>query len=132
MSKGNFSKIEIKNKLFFCYENKLTFPIYITDQKFEGSMVLLIIINENKSRYVYIKGFDRFIFHKTKNNNKRYFCKNCLQCLRSENVLTEQKQVCLSINGAQTVRLEKGTIELKIILNKYQFRLKFMLILSVI
>ena len=95
-------------------------------------MVLLLIINENKSRYVYIKGFDRFIFHKTKNNNKRYFCKNCLQCLRNENVLTEQKQVCLSINGAQTVRLEKGTIELKIILNKYQFHLKFMLILSVI
>ena len=28
-------------------------------------------------------------------------------------MLTEHKKVCLSINGAQSVRLEKGTIEFK-------------------
>ena len=56
---------------------------------------------------------DRFMFHKTKNKNKKYFCKNCLQCFSSKNVLTEQKKVCLSINGAQSVRFEKGTIEFK-------------------
>ena len=49
-----------------CYENKLTFPIYISDQKFENSMDLLLTSDENKSHYVYIKGFDRFMFHKTK------------------------------------------------------------------
>ena len=32
----------------------------------------------------------------------------------SKNVLTKHKQACLSINGAQSVRLEKGTIEFKI------------------
>ena len=31
----------------------------------------------------------------------------------SKNVLTKHKQACLSINGAQSVRLEKGTIEFK-------------------
>ena len=31
----------------------------------------------------------------------------------SKNVLTEHKEVCLSINGTQSVRLEKGTIEFK-------------------
>ena len=41
------------------------------------------------------------------------FCKSCLQCFSSKNVLTEHKKVCLSINGAQSVRLEKGTIEFK-------------------
>ena len=30
-----------------------------------------------------------------------------------KNVLTENKEVCLSINGAQSVRSEKGTIEFK-------------------
>ena len=65
----------------FCYENKLTFPIYISGQKFENSMDLLLIINESKSRYIYVKDFDRFIFHKTKNKNKKYFFKSCLQCL---------------------------------------------------
>ena len=68
---------------------------------------------KNKSHYVYIKDFDRFMFHKTKNKNKKYFCKSCLQCFSSKNVLTKHKEVCLSINGAQSVRLEKGTIEFK-------------------
>ena len=34
---NDFSKIETKNNICinaFCYENKFTFPIYISDQKF--------------------------------------------------------------------------------------------------
>ena len=72
------------------------------------------------------------LLHKTKNKNKKYFCKSCLQRFSSKNVLTEHKEICLSINVPQSVRLEKGTIESKIVLNKYQFHLKCMLILSVI
>ena len=59
------------------------------------------------------KNLDRFMFHKTKNKNKKYFCKSCLQCFSSKNVLTKHKEVCLSINGAKFVRLEKGRIEFK-------------------
>ena len=55
----------------FCYENKLTFPIHISDQKFENSMDLLLITDKNNSHYVHIKNFDRFMFHKTKNKNKK-------------------------------------------------------------
>ena len=59
----------------FCYENKLTYPIYISDQHFENSMDLLLVTDENKSHYVYIKDFDRFMFHKTKNKTKNTFAK---------------------------------------------------------
>ena len=31
----------------------------------------------------------------------------------SKNLLTKHKEICLRINGAQSVRLEKGTIEFK-------------------
>ena len=51
----------------FCYENKLTFPLCVSDQKFENSMDLLHVTNENKSHYVHIKHFNRFLFQKTKN-----------------------------------------------------------------
>ena len=51
--------------------------------------------------------------HKTKNKSKKYFCKSCLQYFSSKNVSTRHKEVCLSINGAQSLRLEKGTIEFK-------------------
>ena len=63
--------------------------------------------------YVYINDFNRFMFQKTKNKNKKYFCKNCLQCFSIKNVLTKHKEVFLRIYCAQSVRLEKGTIEFK-------------------
>ena len=36
-----------------------------------------------------------------------------MQCFSSKNILTEHKKVCLSINGAQSVRFEKGTTKFK-------------------
>ena len=47
------------------------FSIYISDQKFENPMDFLQIFHGYKSHYVYIKDFDRFMFHKTKNKNKK-------------------------------------------------------------
>ena len=103
------------SKNVFCYENKQTFSIrfYISNQEFENLMDLLLVTDENKSHYVYIKNFGRFMFHRTKNKNKKYFCKSCLQCFSSKNVLTEHKEVCLSNNGAQSARLGKEITEFK-------------------
>ena len=77
----------------FCYENELVFPIYISNQRFENSMDLLLLTGDDKSHYVNIKRFDRFMFHKT----KKYFCKNCLECFISKIVLKEHKKVCLGL-----------------------------------
>ena len=81
MQEKDFSKTEKKNSIcinVFGYGNELVFPIYVSDQKFKDSMDLLLLIDDNKSHYVYIKDSDRFMFHKTKNKNKKYFCKSCL------------------------------------------------------
>ena len=51
------------------------------------------------------------MFHKTKNKNKKLFCKSCLQCFSSGNVLIKHKENCLSINGKQSVKSEKGIIK---------------------
>ena len=64
---------------------------------------------KTNQNYVYIKNFDRLMFHKTKNKNKKYFCKSFLQFFSSKNVLNNHKEVCLRINGTQSVKLEKGT-----------------------
>ena len=74
-------------------------------------MDLLLVIDGNKSHYVYVKDFDRFMFHKTKNKNKKWFCRSCLQCFSSENVLIKHKEDCLSINGKHSVKLEEEIIE---------------------
>ena len=109
-----FSKIEKKSNIcinVFGYEIDLVFQIYVLDQKFVDTMDLLLLIDDDKSHYVYIKDFDRFMSDKTKNKNKKWFCRSCLQCFSSKNVLTEHKEDCLSINGKQSVKVEQGTIE---------------------
>ena len=45
----------------FCYENDLTYLAYLLDHKFEKCMDLLLRTEENKSHYVYIKDFNRFM-----------------------------------------------------------------------
>ena len=108
------NKIEIKSNICineFGYDNRFVIPIHISDQKFEDSMDLLLLIDNEKSNYVYIKDFNRFMFHRTKNKHKKFFFKSCLQCFSSENILIKYEQICLSINGKQSVKLEEGIIK---------------------
>ena len=37
----------------FGYENKLVFPVYISDQVFKSSIDSLLLINDDQSHYVY-------------------------------------------------------------------------------
>ena len=53
------------------------------------------------------------MLHKTKNRSRKWLCRSCLQCSSNTNVLTNHKENCLSINGAQFVKQEKGIIEFK-------------------
>ena len=59
----------------FGYKNGLVFPICVSNQKFEDSMDLLLLIDDDKSHYVYIKDFNRFMFHKTKIKTKNGFAR---------------------------------------------------------
>ena len=114
MQENEFSKIEVKKNIcinVFGYENGLAFAIYVSDQQFEDSVDLLFLNDDDKSHYVYINDFDRFMFHKTKMKNKKWFCRSCLQSFSSKNVLIKHKEGCLRINGKQSVKLEKGIIE---------------------
>ena len=114
MQEKGFSKIVVKNNKcinVFGYENGLVFTIYVSDQKFEDSIDFLLLIDDDKSYYVYIKDFERLMFHKTKNKNKKWFCRSCLQCFSSESVLIKHIENSLSINGKHSVILEKGIIE---------------------
>ena len=101
-SKKDYCRIKRQNNIcinVFCNENGLTYPVYVSDQKFHNFVDLLLISNGNKSQYVYIKDFNRFMCNKTKNKNKNYFCKCCLQCFISEKRLIEHGENCLRMNG---------------------------------
>ena len=49
----------------FCYENKVIFPIYLSDQSFDDCLDLLLVNNH----YVLIKDFNRLIKQNIKVKN---------------------------------------------------------------
>ena len=90
----------------FCHENDLAYPVHIPDQKFNNHMDLLLIADENKLYYVYIKDFNRVMCNKIKNKNKKHFFRYCLQCFSSEKVLQVHKEICFKINAKRSVKLK--------------------------
>ena len=79
MPEKDFSEIEMKNNIsinVFCYENKLTFPIYVSCQKFKNPIDMLLIIDGDKSRMCISKILPDLCLTKQNIKNKKYFCKN--------------------------------------------------------
>ena len=51
----------------------VSISVYLSSQKFNDSIDLLLISNEFLSHYVYMKDFDRLMFNKTKHKGKNTF-----------------------------------------------------------
>ena len=106
------NKIEKQNNIcinLFGYEEKQKFPIFISKEKFIDHMELLLITEGENKHYVLIKDFNKFMFSQTKHEHRKHFCMHCLQCFSREDVLTEHKNNCISINGEQAIKMpEKG------------------------
>ena len=70
----------------------------------------LLLITEGKNKhYVLIKDFNKFMYNQTKHKERKYFCMYCLQCFSSEDVLTKHKEICITINEKQAIKMpEKG------------------------
>ena len=106
------NKIEKQNNIcinLFGFEEKQIFPIFISKEKFTDHMELLLITEGENKHYVLIKDFNKLMFRQTKHEHRKHFCMHCLQCFSREDVLTEHKNNCISINGKQAIKMpEKG------------------------
>ena len=106
------NKIEKQNNIcinLFGFEEKHIFPIYISKEKYQDHMELLLITEGENKHYILIKEFNRLMFRRTKHEHRKHFCMYCLQCFSREDVLTEHKNNCISINGKQAIKMpEKG------------------------
>ena len=98
----------------FGYENRV-FPLYVSKKSNEQVLNVLLISNEEKSHYVFIKDFNRLMYSevKTKNQHKKHFCMSCLQNFTTKEILNSHRERCLLINDAQAVKYETGTIKFK-------------------
>ena len=111
------NRIEKQNSIninVFGYEDKQTYPIYVSKEKYEDHMELLLITDDEDEHYVLIKDFNKFMYNKTKHKEKKHFCMHCLQCFSSERVLNDHKVICIQVNGEQAIKMpEKGDNILK-------------------
>ena len=105
---NQYNKIEKQNDIninVFGYENKQPYPIYVSKEKHENNLNLLLITKDNNKHYVLIKDFNRFMFNQTKHKERKHFCMFCLQCFSSESVLNNHKDNCIQVNGTQAVKM---------------------------
>ena len=70
----------------FGYENRV-FPLNV-----------LLISNDGKSHYVYIKDFNRLMYSevKTKNVHKKHFCMLCLQNFTTKEILNSHRKMFIN------------------------------------
>ena len=115
----------------FSYEDKIVCQVYVSKKKYDDCMNLLMIYEDNKSHYVYVKDFNRLMFNVSKHGNKKWFCMRCLQHFSSEIILEKYKDNCLVVNGEQRVKLDSGYVEFKNYANKLRVPFKIYADLSV-
>ena len=68
--------LSLSGKIAFASMNFVIKKIWFILSKFEDCIDLLLITDESKSHYVYIKDFRRFMCNKMKNYNKKHFGEN--------------------------------------------------------
>ena len=105
-----YNKIETQNSIninVFGYEKKQPYPIYVSKEKFDDVLNLLLISEDENKQYCLIKYFNRFMFSKNKTQHKKHFCMHCLQCFSSEEILSNHKEICIEINGKQAIKMPK-------------------------
>ena len=103
-----YNKIEKQNEIninVFGYEDKQKYPIYVSKEKYENCMNLLLITENQNTHYVLIKDFNKFMYNQTKHKERKHFCMHCLQCFSCERVLTDHKENCVQVNGTQAIKM---------------------------
>ena len=108
VSVKHYNKIEKQNSInisVFGYENKEPYPIYVSKEKYEDHMELLLVTKNENKHYVLIKDFNKFMYNQTKHEHKKHFCMHCLQCFSSDRVLNNHKDNCIQVNGTQAIKM---------------------------
>ena len=81
MKARDYERVEERTKInvnVFGYENKV-FPLLISTKSNGKVLNVLLISNEEKSHYVFIKDFNRLMYSRTKHKDRKHFCMSCLQ-----------------------------------------------------
>ena len=111
----------------FGYENKV-FPLYVFKKSNEQVLNMLLISNEEKSHYVFIKHFNRLMYSqiKIKNGHKNHFCMLFLQSFTTKEILNNHKKYAYQLMALKQLNMKLEQLNLKPLIRKYLYHLIFM------
>jgi len=109
VSYNDYNKIEKQNQINVNVFGYLGFfyPIYLSKEKYDNYLEVLYIEEEEKSHYVLNTNFDRLMSSFNKYKAKKHFCKRCLHCFSSKELLENHSPDCFALNGTQNIELPK-------------------------
>ena len=111
----------------FGWKNKTPFLIYMSKERYNDVLNLLLFISAEKNHYVLIYDFNRFMYNQTNDKKKKHFCMYCLQCFSSDNILDKHKKNCITVNGKQAINMpNKGE---KVQLKNYHKQLEVLFVI---
>ena len=113
VSTKHYNRVEKQNEIrinVFGYENRQPFPIYVSKEKFDDCMNLLLKTEDENRHYVLIKDFNKFMYNQTKHNGRKHFRMHCLSHFNSEGALANHASNCIIINGEKSIKMpEEGS-----------------------
>ena len=108
VSVKQYNKIEKQNNIrvnVFGYEENQPYPIYVSKEKFNSCLNLLLITEGEVGHYCLLKDFNKFMYNQTKHKGRKHFCMYCFQCFSSERVLNNHTVDCVIINEKQAIKM---------------------------
>ena len=111
VAQKDYRKMEIMNNIninVFGYEKQEPYPVYISKEKFNDMLNLLLIIKGKEQHYALIKDFNKFMYNQTKHARRKHSYMRYLQRFKSEIVLNNYTENCIIINGAQAIKMPKA------------------------
>ena len=91
---------------------KTKFFDYVS-KKINEQVLNVLLSNEEKSHYVFIKDFNRLMISRAKQKDKKHFCMSRLQNFTTKEILNKNEKHCLLINDTQAVKCETAIIKSK-------------------
>ena len=105
VSYKDYNKIEKQNQInVYVYGySSFIYPIYTSKEKYDNDLEVLYIEEGEKGHYVLIQNFNRLMYSFTKYKEKKFFCKRCLHCFSSNDLLEKHSPDCFALNGTQKI-----------------------------
>ena len=117
---NDYTKFEKQNGIninVFQWKKHL-FPIYISEQSNEKTIDIMLY----KEHYVLINNFNRLMYSFNKNKNSKHFCKRCLHCCSSADILKSHEERCpAKVLGKCIMPTEKDN---KLFFKNYKFQMR--------